>query len=68
MNQTKTHKIMKTYKIISTKNQGIYSEGELIRNITTNNIAEYYGLENDKLFNINKVNSDNSNLIKIIEL
>lgn len=37
---------MKTYKIISLKKQHVYSEGELIRKITTNDILKKYGVDN----------------------
>ena len=36
---------MKTYKIISLKKQHIYSEGELIRKITTDNILKMFGVD-----------------------
>lgn len=57
--------IMTTYKVTSAKDQGVYSKGELIRNIKTNNIAEYFGLEHDKAFNLESINTCNGYEVKI---
>ena len=59
---------MKTYKVISTQNQGIYTKGELIRVIKTNNISEMFGLENDKSFNLAKITSDSCYQVRIEEI
>ncbi len=56
---------MKTYKIISLKKQHIYSDGELIRKITTNNILKKYGV--DDISELKSFTDDNNLLISIQE-
>lgn len=57
---------MKTYKVISLKKQHVYSEGELIRKITTDNILKMFGV--DELSELNSFTDDNGLLISIKEI
>lgn len=63
INNEKTEN-MTTYKIISKKNQGIYSNNEIIRILTTINILNHYSF-----FEFSKIGYDSQfNLVEIIEI
>lgn len=54
---------MKTFKIISKKKQNCYSEGELIRRITTDNILNHYSF-----YEFSKTGYDGQfNLVEVVE-
>jgi hypothetical protein len=53
---------MKTYKIISLKNQGIYSEGEVIRTVTEDKLFYSFFPSSDKGYD------EQFNYVQIIEV
>lgn len=57
---------MKTFKVVSLKKQHIYSEGELIRKIKTDNILKYYGV--DSISELECFTDNNGLLISIKEI